>query len=185
MLSNVPQTPKIVNASFLAFFNDSDFVFTLESAKKLTNYDYSQTHLPLTPRRKPRFLNDVSQKMFSLDEFSQSLPNQNRNKNFLTVLNLDGQENEETSNGTDSSKSETSSEPNNSGNYQATLTHPTNGNNALSPNSTVNSNPNGFNSKKTMPRKQTSLDSKIEHIFEEAVNISNTVTINTAVDNEK
>ncbi len=52
LLSNVPQTPKIVNASFVAFF-DSDLNAYLTS-KDFNYRGYTQSHLPLTPRRRPK-----------------------------------------------------------------------------------------------------------------------------------
>lgn len=52
LLSNVPQTPKVVNASFLAFFPDMEL--TLDIAKELTKRDYAMSHFPLKPRRKLR-----------------------------------------------------------------------------------------------------------------------------------
>lgn len=58
-LANAPQTPKIVNASFLAFFQDFDLEKSLDDlAKELNSRDFMQSHLPLTPRRKPKYLTD-------------------------------------------------------------------------------------------------------------------------------
>ncbi len=179
MLSNVPQTPKIVNASFLAFFPDSDFVLTVESARQLTNVDYSQTHLPLTPRRKPRFLTNLGQKMFSLDEFSQTYPNSNRKTNFLALNNING--GKENGSSTDSDDASPNNETNNNGNNS------NNNNNGqqienISINPNTNSNTNGVR-KNSKFNKQTSLDSKIEHIFEEAVNTNNIVNNTNNIDN--
>lgn len=50
LLSNVPQTPKVVNASFLAFFPDMEL--TMDIVKELTKRDYTMSHFPLKPRRK-------------------------------------------------------------------------------------------------------------------------------------
>ena len=63
LLSNVPQTPKVVNASFLAFFPDMDL--TLDVVKELTKRDYAMSHLPLKPRR--RKPNKASRLACSLD----------------------------------------------------------------------------------------------------------------------
>lgn len=64
LLSNVPQTPKVVNASFLAFFPDMEL--TLDIVKELTKRDYALSHLPLKPRRKFR-ANKSSRLGMSLD----------------------------------------------------------------------------------------------------------------------
>ena len=58
MLSNVPQTPKIVNASFLAFFMDQDI--TTGRVKELNSRDYLNSPLPLTARRSNKQKNYVS-----------------------------------------------------------------------------------------------------------------------------
>lgn len=69
MLSNVPQTPKIVNASFLAFLMDQDM--TSERIKELYSRDYLKSPLPLTARRSPKlkiYLNTASLKGSSFDQ---------------------------------------------------------------------------------------------------------------------
>ena len=53
ILSNSPQTPKIVNASFMAFSQDFDDL-AYGFARELTHRSYEQSHLPLIPRRKTR-----------------------------------------------------------------------------------------------------------------------------------
>ena len=67
LLANAPQTPKIVNASFLAFCADFDLDVSDLARQLLNSRDYMQSHLPLTPRRKPKYLTD---KNYSLDHFS-------------------------------------------------------------------------------------------------------------------
>jgi len=69
VLANAPQTPKIVNASFLAFVHDFDLTLN-ELAKELTDRDFMQSHLPLTPRRKPKYLTDTSHKNLSFEQLS-------------------------------------------------------------------------------------------------------------------
>lgn len=67
VLANAPQTPKIVNASFLAFVPEFDLTLN-ELAKELKSRDFMQAYLPLTPRRKPKYLTDTSHKKFSFDQ---------------------------------------------------------------------------------------------------------------------
>lgn len=66
LLSNVPQTPKVVNASFLAFFPDRDLTYDI--IKDLTKKDYSISHLPLKPRRKPKYLIKSNHRGLSFDQ---------------------------------------------------------------------------------------------------------------------
>ena len=137
LLSNVPQTPKLVNASFLAFFPDTDM--TYEIAKELTNRDYSRAHLPLTPRRKPKLNNNNYQKGLSFDQLAlfSNLPVQQKNGNLpvLIVPNLDNK----------------------------------NEQNGYKPVQIIqDQNNNKKNMSQKFYNKQASLDSKIEHIFEEA-----------------
>lgn len=82
LLSNVPQTPKLildnspaantlVNASFLAFFMDSTSAEAAyaDLVKEVTTRDYSHSHLPLIPRRKPKhFLKGLSFDQLSLSK---------------------------------------------------------------------------------------------------------------------
>jgi len=69
VLANAPQTPKLVNASFLAFVHDFDLTLN-ELAKELKDRDFMQSHLPLTPRRKPKYLTDTSHKNISFEQLS-------------------------------------------------------------------------------------------------------------------
>jgi hypothetical protein len=143
LLSNVSQTPKLVNASFLAF-TDSDIVYDL--VKELTTRDYSQSHLPLIPRRKPKFfLNNAAQKGLSFDQLSLSTPSDfysSSNNNIDTHMFM----------------------------KKCSITE--NGEQEQEENETTNTKlaVNNF-IKKQMPmkmvNKQTSLDSKIEYICEE------------------
>ena len=64
VLSNAPQTPKIVNASFVAFFPDLDLKYEL--AKEMTSRSYDQSYLPLIPRKKAAGIYS-SHKGYSLD----------------------------------------------------------------------------------------------------------------------
>jgi hypothetical protein len=87
-LANAPQTPKIVNASFLAFCPDFDLDIN-DLAKELNSRDYKQSHLPLTPRRKPKYLTD---KNYSFDHFSspaQTLINKKKNDVTKRTSNID------------------------------------------------------------------------------------------------
>lgn len=151
LLSNVPQTPKLVNASFLAFL---DIESAYDILKELTKRDYARAHLPLKPRRKPKFFTDSSQKFLSFDQSSNSFANnpdenktstrkkvQNGNVEFpllddddLENLNLDNL----TLNGAGDE-------------HMLSMSYPM---------------PN-LNGRRNYV-KQSSLDSKIEHIFEEA-----------------
>lgn len=65
LLSNVPQTPKVVNASCLAFFPDMEL--TIDIVKELTKRDYAMSHFPLKPRRKCR-ANNSNRLGMSLDQ---------------------------------------------------------------------------------------------------------------------
>lgn len=129
ILSNVPQTPKLVNASFLAFLQEIDM--TYEIVKELTNRDYSNSHLPLTPRRKPKLNNNPYQKGISFDQLPLTNMLKECNGKILIVPNIKIKEDDLINSG----------EKNN------------------------NSLGKKINSKG--PSKQSSLDSKIEHIFEE------------------
>lgn len=136
-MSNVPQTPKFVNASFVAFFQDPDLSYDI--AKELTNRDYSQSHLPLTPRRKPRFLTNSTPKGLSLDQLTPySIYDYNNLNNQLQ-------------NGDSHDSNEVKTEEQNH-------------------NSNMKKNPLKFTCK------QASLDSKIEHIFEEAEEVDASIT---------
>lgn len=130
ILSNVPQTPKLVNASFLAFLQEIDM--TNEIVKELTNRDYSNSHLPLTPRRKPKLNITPYQKGISFDQLPlANFQDKECNGKIFLVPNLDCK-------GENLSISELKS-----------------------------NNLNGKKSNSKGPSKQSSLDSKIEHIFEE------------------
>lgn len=87
-LANAPQTPKIVNASFLAFCPDFDLSIN-DLAKELNSRDFKQSQLPLTPRRKPKYLTD---KNYSFDHFSspaQTLINKKKNDVTKRIGNID------------------------------------------------------------------------------------------------
>ena len=68
MLSNVPQTPKIVNASFLAFSMENDNQ-TLERVKELKSRDYLQSPLPLTTRPSKKSYSNNKQLSFDHSNF--------------------------------------------------------------------------------------------------------------------
>lgn len=94
LLSNVPQTPKVVNASFLAFFpTESMDSATLDIVRELSKRDYAMSHLPLKPRRKPKYLlrkSPFERLGMSFDEHGQ------RNRTFsLTTSLLDGEKNDD------------------------------------------------------------------------------------------
>jgi hypothetical protein len=117
---------------------------TYDLVKELTKSDYSQSHLPLKPRRKPKFLIDSSQKVQSFDLITP-----------FTNLNLE--------NG------------NNNNNDKYYDENNLNELDSLNTNSLMENDSsdrlNRLKVKKPTQRscsKQASLDSKIEHIFEEA-----------------
>jgi len=101
MLSNVPQTPKIVNASFLAFFMDQDIAFG--RVKELNSRDYLNSPLPLTARRSTKqknfVSNDSSHNRQSFDQLTKVFDFQT---NKLPYLSLTDTENN--SNGTEMEK---------------------------------------------------------------------------------
>ncbi len=160
LLSNVPQTPKLilhnaantlVNASFLAFFNESDIVYDL--VKELSTRDYSQSHLPLIPRRKPKFLNNPNLKGVSFDQLNLNSLNRNSRVN---------EDDDDQNEGKSISDSEfcLNKSSNRKGNEERT------GNSMFL---YVNGYGLGSSKKNSTPTlsKQTSLDSKIEYICEE------------------
>lgn len=130
ILSNVPQTPKLVNASFLAFLQEIDM--TYEIVKELTNRDYSNSHLPLTPRRKPKLNNNPYQKGISFDQLPLINFQKECNGKIFLVPNIQKIKEDDFTN-TDEK----------------------------------NNNSLGKKINSRGPSKQSSLDSKIEHIFEE------------------
>ena len=77
VLANAPQTPKIVNASFLAFHQDFEFTLN-ELAKELNSRDFMQSHLPMTPRRKPKHFTSPKNSSFDQLSTSQMLINKKR-----------------------------------------------------------------------------------------------------------
>lgn len=85
LLSNVPQTPKFVNASFAAFFPDPDVMFNI--IKELNNRDYTQSHMPLTPRGKTKLFLNEPQKQLSFEHsntlsYGTSLNKKSNYRNF-------------------------------------------------------------------------------------------------------
>jgi hypothetical protein len=151
ILSNVPQTPKFVNASFMAFFQDPELTYDI--AKELTNRGYTQSHLPLIPRRKPKFLISPTQKGFSFDQLTSYL-----SPSFIANELFSRNKNKKEAN-------KASVNSNSDDNYQS---------NELGLNGEYSpyGNEPSFGLKKNSSNirlvKQTSLDSKIENIFNEA-----------------
>lgn len=142
LLSNVPQTPKFVNASFLAFSFDPDP--THDIVRELTNRDYLTSHLPLTPRKKPKLSTNGYQKGLSLDQLTPFT-----NFNFSSIKDKE-----------DTSDFIEAEDLNNKLNYLSIEEK-----NSSKPADT--STPNGRRNFQKFVNKQASLDSKIEHIFEE------------------
>lgn len=139
ILSNAPQTPKIVNASFLAFLAEPEFA--LDIAKELLiSHDYSQSHLPLRPRRKTKSIHTNTQKSF--DETKLNCALMPLKSNYLLVPKL-------------STKGEKS--------HVQIVTNGHNGEDDLPSTSRSRSK----KERKYLLNKQTSLDSKIQYIFEE------------------
>ncbi len=140
ILSNAPQTPKIVNASFMAFLAEPDFA--LDIAKELLiSHDYSQSHLPLRPRRKTKSITTNTQKSFDETRLNSALIPPKSNYLLVPKLSTKGKKSHH-----------------------------------------VQIVANGFNEEDILPstsrscsrkekkfllNKQTSLDSKIQYIFEE------------------
>jgi hypothetical protein len=157
LLSNVPQTPKLilhnaantlVNASFLAFLNESDIVYDL--VKELSTRDYSQSHLPLIPRRKPKFALNPNLKGLSFDQLNLSSMN---------VCRSDENDKNKSNSEFDLNKS--------SGCDARNLSMPTTSDGNSNMFLTVNGVGSGKKSLTPGLSKQTSLDSKIEYICEE------------------
>ncbi len=86
LLSNVPQTPKFVNASFAAFFPDPDLVFNI--LKELNTRDYSQSQMPLTPRGKVKLFLNEKQLSF---EYSKNIEINKKKVNFKALNGLNAQ----------------------------------------------------------------------------------------------
>lgn len=164
ILSNVPQTPKIVNASFLAFFLDPDSAS--DRVKELKSRDYLQSPLPLTPRRKQKFTASPLQKRLSLEHFN----NQNNIKNYISIDQF------ENISDLDSLNNNVGKEDENVENDECDpnklLPVYTSRNDANKEANAAESSSNSYNNlngKKSTQRyiKQASLDSKIQYIFEE------------------
>ena len=71
LLSNVPMSPKLINGSFAALFDNNDVI--VEYAKRITNSDFNGRPIRLSPRRRIR-LRDQPKQM-SLDCSTQSSKN--------------------------------------------------------------------------------------------------------------
>lgn len=155
LLSNVAQTPKIVNASFVAFFQDSDLNAYLNS-KDLNYKGYTQSHLPLTPRRKPKHKNKFfNVKGTSLDQLASMqisklslMPPKHINHRDIDI-NLEENLDEENVTNEDA-KLQVASYDSRENGYFMYGKLPTNNSNETKKNYS----------------KQSSLDSKIEHIFQ-------------------
>ena len=159
ILSNVPQTPKIVNASFMAFYQENDIAHDI--AKELTSRNYFLAHLPLTPRRKPKFLNSNGYKGLSFDFSTYLSP-----KMFIKQLLSDPSDNQKIEIQKESDQIDL-----NSNDSEINLVIRKKVKNALE-NELNDDLKEGANDikKKDMSRflvKRSSLDSKIEYIFEE------------------
>ena len=144
MLSNVPQTPKIVNASFLAFFMDQDI--TSGRVKELNSRDYLNSPLPLTARRSTKqknyVSNDSSHNRLSFDQLIKVFDYKN---NKLPCLSL-------TDTGNDSNETESEKL---SDLFERRM-------NKSAPKKSLN---------QVKYIKQASLDSKIQYIFEEDLDL--------------
>ncbi len=96
MLSNVPQTPKIVNASFLAFFMDQDI--TSGRVKELNSRDYLNSPLPLTARRSTKqknyVSNDSSHNRLSFDQLIKVFDYKNNKLPCLSLTESDSNDTE-------------------------------------------------------------------------------------------
>ena len=154
MLSNVPQTPKIVNASFLAFFMDQDLAS--ERVKALNTRDYLQSPLPLTARRSAKqksYLNNASLKGASFD---QSVGTQITNPVSTSMVSFNASK-DATADSTTTTESLDLIEI-----YQKNMS--------------LNTNVIKKNSTQLKYIKQASLDSKIQYIYEEVDDLDNQQT---------
>ena len=144
MLSNVPQTPKIVNASFLAFFMDSDLAS--ERVKELNSRDYLNSPLPLTARRSAKQKGCLNNGL-SFDQLVTLFDGS-------SLKPAPGQ----TLNEIDKNSGETETDKLFEI-FERTLSG--------------SATPNRKNQSQTKYSKQASLDSKIQHIYEEADDLDN------------
>ena len=167
VLANAPQTPKIVNASFLAFFQDFDLTLN-DLVKELDSRDYMQSHLPLKPRRRLKCLNNATHKGLSFEhlnssQFMSSSSDNLKNKDkLLRVKFIDLEEDPNELNNNNNNNN------NNSNNNEALLSK-----SDVAPNGVFMSLFDNYESVvEKKPTKymcnQASLDSKIDYLFENA-----------------
>ncbi|CAC5419651.1 hdc [Mytilus coruscus] len=76
LLSNVPMSPKLINGSFAALFDNNDVI--VEFAKQITNTDFNGRPIRLSPRRRLKLKDSTKQK--SLDTYKINRPLCNRQK---------------------------------------------------------------------------------------------------------
>lgn len=70
LLSNVPMSPKLINGSFAALFDNNDVI--VEFAKQITNTDFNGRPIRLSPRRRLKLKDSTKQQ--SLDAFKINRP---------------------------------------------------------------------------------------------------------------
>ncbi|CAG2243826.1 HDC [Mytilus edulis] len=76
LLSNVPMSPKLINGSFAALFDNNDVI--VEFAKQITNTDFNGRPIRLSPRRRLKLKDSTKQQ--SLDTYKINRPLCNRQK---------------------------------------------------------------------------------------------------------
>ncbi|XP_076081670.1 aromatic-L-amino-acid decarboxylase-like isoform X1 [Mytilus galloprovincialis] len=76
LLSNVPMSPKLINGSFAALFDNNDVI--VEFAKQITNTDFNGRPIRLSPRRRLKLKDSTKQQ--SLDTYKVNRPLCNRQK---------------------------------------------------------------------------------------------------------
>lgn len=70
LLSNVPMSPKLINGSFAALFDNNDVI--VEFAKQITNSDFNGRPIRLSPRRRLKLKDSTKQQ--SLDTIKINRP---------------------------------------------------------------------------------------------------------------
>jgi hypothetical protein len=161
ILSHVPKTPKFVNASFAAFFADADLTYDFNQG--LAN-DYSNTLIPLTPRKTKNFLGSCT-KGISLDNIT---PN-------LRMIRLLGKNNQAIL--LEDDDDDLIAKDNQNQQQQQSQQDENNDQNNLE-NDTLKTSPVLIPKYQKNINKQCSLDSKIQHIFETKSDDSNNNNIN-------
>lgn len=72
LLSNVPMSPKLINGSFAALFDNNDVI--VEYAKQITNSDFNGRPIRLSPRRRIKLRDQNKQQSLDFFTVTKQLP---------------------------------------------------------------------------------------------------------------